>query len=418
MCVLACYHKFERLCVFNLKQVINSFVYIVSDVLVKALPFFLIPIITRYLTVEEYGEVALAQTFIEVCTIILVFGSHHFYRYEFFNGKIHKEVLLFVPILIALFNFIFVFVASFVYISVEGGSKSWYLFIPLAAFSQSVISLIICKFQTVEKPIFVGITNFSQATTAFVFTILLLNLGFGIDGRLSVVIFTPVFIGGIVLCLILRKVEVKHIKASFKLFKTGFKFGAKAFPSSISWWLRSGMDRVLLQYMVGVGAVGVFSIAAQFTLVITVISGAINNAIMPSLFRSVNENNYSSAFRLIAAAVAVVSIISFGLILVSPILINYVLPAEYKSVADYFTPLIIGSIFHSVFLFASNLLVADKMIAKLSTISILSSLSHLVISIFMIKYYAMHGLVWSGVISYGGAIIVLISVYFYNRRTL
>jgi len=403
--------------VFNFKQVGNSFVYIVSDLLVKALPFFLIPIITRYLSVEEYGEVALAQTLIEVCTIALIFGSHHYYRYEFFKGNLNKEHLFFVPIRVAFFNFIFIFLFTLLLFFISGSSKFWYLLLPFAALFQTVISLFICKFQTIEKPIAVGLTNFSQAFIAFIFTVLLLSIGLGIDGRVFAIIFTPVLIGSLALGYTLYQSDLKQFRASFPLFKRGMKFGAKAFPSSISWWLRSGMDRVLLQYMVGVAAVGVFSIAVQFSLVITVIAGAINNAIMPSIFKNVNDKKYILVFKMIVSAVAIVTLFACCLILVSPILIDVILPNEYQMVGDFFTPLIIASILHASFLFLSNILVAENMVAKLSAISIFSAIFHLIISVFMINLFGLKGLVWSGVISYGFSAILLMSVCIRSQFT-
>lgn len=400
----------------NLKQFGNTLIYIGSDLLVKALPFFLIPIITRYLSVEEYGEVSLALTFIEICTIVLIFGSHHYYRYEFFKGDKNKEQLLFVPIRIALFNFIIIYLFILSLFFISDTAKLWYLFVPIAALFQSVISLYICKFQTIEKPIAVGSVNFSQAIVAFAFTVLVLSLGFGVDGRLGVVILTPILIGILGLVFTLRTASMQDVKISKKYFKSAFKFGSKAFPSSVSWWLRSGMDRVLLLYMVGTVSVGVFSIAVQFSLIITVISGAINNSIMPSIFRNVNNKLFGAVFKSILVATALITLVGVCLILISPILIDVVLPIEYRVVGDYFTPLIIGAMLHAFFLFSSNVFVAESMVAKLSAISILSSIFHLLISIFMIYSFGLKGVVWSGVISYAVSVLILIFVYSYSKQ--
>lgn len=400
----------------NSKQFVNSLIYIGSDLLVKALPFLLIPIITRYLSVVEYGEVSLAQTYIEICTITLIFGSHHYYRYEFFKGDYNKEELFFVPMRIALFNFTIIFVFILLLFILNDKAKLWYLSVPLVALFQSVTSLYLCKFQTIEKPIAVGLVNFSQAAVAFLLTVLLLSLGLGVDGRLGAIIVTPILIGGLGIAFTLRNSNIQKLKASSSHFKSGLKFGSKAFLSSVSWWLRSGMDRVLLQYMVGATAVGVFSIAFQFSLIITVISGAINNSIMPTLFRNVNKGQYSSVLKLILLATLIVAFIGLCLILVAPVLIDVVLPAEYRVVGDYFIPLIIGAVLHAFFLFSSNVLVAESMIGKLSAISIFSSLFHLVISIIMIYSFGLKGVVWSGVISYAVSAVVLIIVYYHSRK--
>ncbi|MCV5446120.1 oligosaccharide flippase family protein, partial [Escherichia coli] len=42
----------------------NSSIYLAANILNAAIPFILIPILTRYLTIEEYGQIAMFQMLI------------------------------------------------------------------------------------------------------------------------------------------------------------------------------------------------------------------------------------------------------------------------------------------------------------------------------------------------------------------
>ena len=69
----------------------NSFIYILGDVLNKAVPFFMLPILTRYLTPEDYGIIA---TFTVLVSFLMVFTGlsiHGSISVNFF--KMEKEEL-------------------------------------------------------------------------------------------------------------------------------------------------------------------------------------------------------------------------------------------------------------------------------------------------------------------------------------
>ena len=52
----------------------NSLLYAVSTLLTKAVNFFLLPVLTVYLTPEDYGIVSLVQSFSNVASFIVAFS--------------------------------------------------------------------------------------------------------------------------------------------------------------------------------------------------------------------------------------------------------------------------------------------------------------------------------------------------------
>ena len=54
----------------------NSFFYMFSSLLVKAMGFFLLPIYTIFLTPEEYGVTNLVTGFINTATFIVAFSLY------------------------------------------------------------------------------------------------------------------------------------------------------------------------------------------------------------------------------------------------------------------------------------------------------------------------------------------------------
>ena len=66
---------------------INTSIYLVSDVLVKIIPFLLLPILTRSISQSEYGLVAIFNNIIEITIVLTLFGANLFLRVEYFKDN-------------------------------------------------------------------------------------------------------------------------------------------------------------------------------------------------------------------------------------------------------------------------------------------------------------------------------------------
>ncbi|HBD1119393.1 TPA: hypothetical protein KHA37_005120, partial [Escherichia coli] len=61
----------------------NVVIYLISDLLAKALPFSFIPVLTKYLTPEQYGNIALFNIGVEIFLIIIIMGGSSYYKIEY-----------------------------------------------------------------------------------------------------------------------------------------------------------------------------------------------------------------------------------------------------------------------------------------------------------------------------------------------
>ncbi|MBG5978194.1 oligosaccharide flippase family protein, partial [Proteus mirabilis] len=72
----------------------NILIYFGSDLLAKAIPFLLIPLLTRYLSPTEYGDISILNIVIEIITILILLGANTYFRVEFFRTS-DRETLLY-----------------------------------------------------------------------------------------------------------------------------------------------------------------------------------------------------------------------------------------------------------------------------------------------------------------------------------
>ncbi|MBT9429734.1 MULTISPECIES: lipopolysaccharide biosynthesis protein [Symbiopectobacterium] len=376
--------------------------------------FFLIPIVTHFLTVEEYGNVNFFLTGVEICTILITFGGQNYYRFQYFKDERDLSLIL-VPATLSLVIFCCLQILLVIYL-ISFEHLSYYAWLPLVGLFQSFCALMICKYQMQKRPLHVGAVNISLAIVSVITTVAFLYSGFGFSGRITSVIVTPIIIGFFVVIILLRIPDLSFGRIVYGI-KPCTLFGAKSVLTSISWWLRAGMDRVIIQYVLGSATLGLYYVAMQLLLIMSVISLALNNSIMPRVFSSVNQGDKKELLYMLIKYFMTMLVLTFCFYIVSPVLFKYLLPPSYYESHDLLLPMLVGILCHGVFLFICNVLTAIGQLGILSSIALFGALAHSSFSILLAKRYGVSGIVWSASVSYCFSIVMLL-IYLLRSRVI
>ncbi|MCQ6644868.1 oligosaccharide flippase family protein [Escherichia coli] len=70
----------------------NSSIYLAANILNAAIPFILIPILTRYLTIEEYGQIAMFQMLITGLSTFIGLNTVGAANRKYFDDINHEEL--------------------------------------------------------------------------------------------------------------------------------------------------------------------------------------------------------------------------------------------------------------------------------------------------------------------------------------
>ncbi|HDY8131507.1 TPA: oligosaccharide flippase family protein [Vibrio vulnificus] len=388
----------------------NTVLYILFDIITKIIPFILIPIVTSYLTVEEYGKVSLFQTLIEISTILVVCGGHQRYRFLFFNQEKESSIIFIKPIIVSLFLSIIIFL---IYIGgyLFGEIEILMLLAPVVAFFQSIISLYICRFQNEENPKKIGMISVTLSGVGLILTILFFKLGFGLEGRYLSIALAPTAIGLLLILQFSSNVERKVFSSAFTDLANFIKHSVQYLPTSLSWWLRNGMDRIIINILLGTASVGIFSLLTQLSMILTVFGMAMNNAFMPNIFKLIRRKHYRDTIKLLSTFCVIIFFVTLILILTLPVLIKMLLPEEYWLAIDYISIALFSTSLYIIYVALTNLLVASDLSGKLSVLSIISAFFHVFLSWILVKEYYILGVFYSAIISYCFSISLLIILW-------
>ena len=180
----------------NLKSsslVTGAGVYIFASIINAAIPFLLLPVLTRYLDPAEYGEVAVYQVWVSligaVCGLsIQGAASRKYYDYEEPDKKIGEFIAACLMLLVSSTLLAFVLILPFSgWISETLGlAKSWLLIGVPFAFFNFIIQLRLGQWQVRKLPKRFGVFQISLSLLNMALSLaLVVVLTLGVVGRLS-----------------------------------------------------------------------------------------------------------------------------------------------------------------------------------------------------------------------------------------
>ncbi|MCZ0232314.1 O130 family O-antigen flippase [Escherichia coli] len=388
----------------------NVVIYLISDLLAKALPFSFIPVLTKYLTPEQYGNIALFNIGVEIFLIIIIMGGSSYYKIEY--PKFKDPIL---SLYIIIYNVTLLFLVFFILSIVI-----WFFYeriyiidvlplILLCAYFQSLFYLYISYYQCNEKALVVGMVNlFFSLSSSLLMILFLVEFKQAESSRywslLGGLIASVLLLGSILANKSNRKYKLVN-KIDFELIK----FGVGVFPHAVSWWARSGMERLLIGWFLSVSTLGIYSLAMQLTSIMPLFCNAINQALMPRIVRCLNDNKIEETKKILVKSSLIVAIACVFSSVVMSLFLGYVLNDRYHEALEYLPYMILSFVFQGVIIIYTNVLYFYKQVKYLSVATFGTSCVHLLLSMLLIKINLnVYSVIISSVITFLFASIVLV----------
>jgi O-antigen/teichoic acid export membrane protein len=266
----------------------NSFIYLITEILNKAIPFVLLPIITTYLSPKEYGFFSLYQTFIAFITPFITMNMSSQITINFF--KLKKEeisaIISSIIIILVINVFINMFLCIGFYLFFDYSNIDYTLLF-LIIFLQSINLLYFTILRNEKKAIIFGI---SQIVISFInLGLSLLLLKYFNVGWHSLVY--GMFISQLVLSIYsFRYLYINYVL--FQKYYSFFELYKTCFP--LIFYLLGGSliflsDRLFIEYFMGIDYVGIYSIGNQFGLITTIIISAILMGVNPYIYENLSN---------------------------------------------------------------------------------------------------------------------------------
>ena len=365
--------------------------YTVGNMLIKGINFLSLPLFSRLLNTEEFGIYNVFVSYEAILYVIIGMAIHSSIRSANikFKGNIN-EYTSSVSIIYLVNAMIMLFIAL---IFNKQLSK-------LLAFDKLIIVLLI--FYSLGSALLSLYNNYISLEYSYKKYLLVSFFNSVGNVCISLVLILTIFkkkrdIGRIVgatsticilaffiLCIMYKKAKPKINKSYWKF---AVKYSIPIVPHRISQVLLAQFDRIMIRSIVGNAAAGIYSLAGNIMLILTIITDSISTAWSTWFYDQISENRIESINKRAKQLSFFFVVLTVGLLTISPELIIILGGKEYSAGQYVAIPMIVDAFI----LFIYNIIVSSEYYKNKTTYIMLGTMVAMVINlitnyVFISKY--------------------------------
>jgi len=394
----------------------NSSIYLGTEILNKAIPFLLLPIITKHLTPSEYGIYGMYQVLISFLVPFVGMNLHTHITRNYFKVSKEKlsEILNSIILLLHLHVFIgliIIYIITLFFNNPFGIEGDNLYVLPMIIYAQMINTFNLTILRNQEQAIKYGVLQI--VISAFNFSSVILLLLFFHMGWMSLVWGTLIG-NSIVLLYSLNSLKYKY-KLNFKLFYSFKDIYTISLP--LIFHLLGGSiiflsDRLFIQQMEGLDAVGVYTIGNQFGMITMIVINSIVLAINPWIYKKLanNENILKNLYLLMILFFILGSIVWLSGLFVFPYMVN----SKYDEAKDVIGWISLAFIFRGWYQLFYNIVLNEGKTKIFMYITFGAGIINLILNYFLIKSNGMIGAAQATAIAF---FIMFVLIYIKVKRS-
>lgn len=388
---------------------VSTLVYLTSNILTAAVPFLLLPILTRYLGPDEYGQVAMFQVYIGLLAAFVGLNVNGAIIRQFYHKSegVSFSGYFSSAFVVLIFSFLLTFVVVYFLQSTIARLLSiemYWIFLGLAvSLCAFVIKMTLSQYQVNKRHFKYSAIQISLAIVNAALSIyFVLYVERGAEGRVLGILYANVLVSVTCVFLIIKMglFDFKSIKREY--VKDSFYYGVNLVPHFCGIFLLGTADRYIVNSNIGLYEAGIYMAAIQVCRVFPIFFDALNKAFVPWLFEKLANNDTQAKIQVVKLTyyyitlLLVASALSFYFF---PYITLLILGEEYNTVGTIVGYLALGSCIQGAYYMFTNYLIYSKKTGVLSSITIFSGGCNIALSLMFILNYGLLGVCYAFIIS-------------------
>ncbi|RJP79646.1 MAG: hypothetical protein C4524_04960 [Candidatus Zixiibacteriota bacterium] len=424
---------------FHIRRLLkHSVVYGLGHVISRVVSFVLLPFLTHSLNPEQYGVMTLLYTFISIVQVVYIYGADiAFLRYYIPEKDEEKRMGIFSTVLWAtlagsvLLSLIIVATSGWITRIIFNNpgaldANTGYLIVLSVGilFCDTLATYPYLWFRSVEKSLpFIAVKSAGVALHVGLTVVFLAVLDRGIRG-----IFEANLIASAAQLAVLLPVILRNTRAAFhmKLFGEMFRFGIPNMPSQLFVMVVELSDRKILELMLGLTAVGLYSAGYKLGLFMAVITMGFRFAWQPFFMSIADRPDARETFaRVFTYFILVAGTLFLGFtFLVGPLMkinlpvVGVLIEERYWPGLKVFPVILLAHICNGAY---ANFMVGVYLTRKTGLMPLVTGAAavvNLAVNLLLIPVFGMMAAAWSHVAAYltlAGLLYVLIQKHYYIK---
>ncbi|MDC2614247.1 MULTISPECIES: lipopolysaccharide biosynthesis protein [Bacteroides] len=400
-------------------------IYTVTDGITKSISFIVLPIVSYFIVPSELGIAAnfdvLQNIIILLAGQVLVNSLPYFY-YE----RTKKEVSILVSnllFLVLLVNVILAIIILFCTNIIEGYlhiGLSLQLLTVLSSFCMLANNVNFILYKMEDSPISFAKLQIGQVIL-YVGLLVILVVGYNQQALGKILSYVvAISIMSFIHLYLLYKRGYLIFKIELNIQKTLVQFGIPLLPHSLSFWIKSGMDKIILTTYCGLNINGIYSMALSFGAVYALFNTSFSNAYVPELQKRLSkmtpENEREEKKFLVKLSYklgGVFCVLCFLVIILCWLVVHYILSEQYAASFQYIPWIILSSTIYSFYGLVIQYPYTVKKTFGLGLVTFLGSIFQLLLTFLLVKTIGADGIKYSLVL---GSLVIMLGVWWYSNK--
>lgn len=400
------------------KSLGNGIVYLVTNIINAAIPFLLLPILTRVLTPSDYGLITMFTLMVTLLGALAGLSIHGAVNIRFFKmskQELSEYICGSLTILIASSSLIFLFIILFsnVLFKLTLLSKEWLLLACAVAACQFLINIKLALWQVTKQAIKYGLfkilLSLSNALLSLYFIFIIAESW----GGRSIGIALSIFVFAIISLLLLFKNKDLTLKLNKEQMLDALRFGVPLVPHTLGAVTISMIDRFFIGNILGDKSVGIYMVGLQLAMVLAVLADAFSKAYGPWLYQKLNTETIENK-QLIVGICYIVFICFLFSIAPAYIFLKLVFPyfigEAFFEAIEYVIWFLIGYAFVGMYYAIAGFYFFKNKTGQLSIITFSTGLFSIFITYIAVSHWGLLG----GAISFALTNVFMFSLVLFN----
>ncbi len=365
--------------------------YTVGNILIRCISILTLPIFSRVMTTEEFGIFNVFLSYDAVLFVIVGFALHSSVRSANleFKGQINEYTssVSLIYLLCAAILSVFVLIFGNSIGEVLGFNTTLLYLLIIHSFSSALLNLYNTKISlnySYKKYLVVALIN---SVGNIGFSLLLILTVFRNQKAVGRIVGSTAVLAGLAIAVLIVFFKSARPKFNKEYWRFGLKYSLPIVPHGISQVLLAQFDRVMISKMVSDSAAGIYSLAGNLKIIMTVITNSISAAWNTWFYEMMDKGDKVSIQKRAVQLGAFFTVISVGLMAISPEMI-FILGGKEYDLAKYVA---IPMILDALVLFFYDLVVSGEYYSKKTVNIMLATMGAAVLNvvlnyIFISKY--------------------------------
>ena len=403
----------------DLQQLVNigriSGGYFVTTTINQALPFLILPILTRYLTTAEYGVLALFSLYLLVSNSLTGVSipaviSKHFFRSE---KQYIAEIIGNSLIINAGLCLITMAIAALAYLFFPGAVEiplRWLLVIPLASFSFVIFNIGLNVMKNTRSVWTFGRHQIGNTALNIGFSLLLIIVFmWGWQGR-AAGIMTSYFLSAIFSLLYLKRHGYIAFRPDREQIREILKVVLPLIPNSVQSVIISQVGIFFIQYYFTKDLLGVYAIGYQIAFVVKLLITAIALSWAPHLWEQITQKSGFDRLKLAKSLWGLLGVLIVGALFVngvSELVLRVMTTPAYFGAEEFIWPLTVGFVFHGMYVFIMPILISSEQQRYVGMVSFINMLLMIGLNVWLVDVVGYMGVAYAFALTYFAMFLML-----------